>query len=156
MDYTQDSYRLRLSTANGEVDDLIPPEPEEEEPIKTITMSTAVDKLESMTDAQLQLPKSMDHYEMTPIQGKTILHGIEFYNVRAYEEGPDDTLLYGGSYFVSCEGDTIYKHDEATGERTLVSGVDILAGVEQQKPSKNDETNEDELMDSTVVISGNP
>ena len=76
--------------------------------------------------------------------------------MRAYEEGPDDTLLYGGSYFVSCEGDTIYKHDEATGERTLVSGVDILAGVEQQKPSKNDETNEDELMDSTVVISGNP
>lgn len=155
MDYTQDSYRLRLSTANGEVDDLIPPEPEEE-PVKTVTMSSAVDKLEGMTDAQLQLPKSMDHYEMTPIQGKTILHGIEFYNVRAYEEGPDDTLLYGGSYFVSCEGDTIYKHDEATGERTLVSGVDILAGVEQQKPSKNDETNEDELMDSTVVISGNP
>lgn len=136
MDYTYDSYTLRLSTANGVVNDLIPPEPEEEEeagpPQNTLT--DAVETLQRMPREILQLPKPTVEYDMTPIQGRVVIEGIDFFNVRAYEKGEGDTLLYGGTYYVSAEGESVYRHDEMTGETTCISGEDIIAQARQAGP----------------------
>lgn len=139
MEYNYDSYTLRLSTANGVVNDLIPPEPEEEEESgpKGITLSNAVDTLQGMSAEQLQLPKAVTEYEMTPIQGRVVINGIDFFNVRAYEKGPEKTLFFGGAYYVSSDGESVYKHDEMTGDLTLISGMDILAEAQQQNISNN-------------------
>lgn len=142
MEYNYDSYTLRLSTAKGVVSDLIPPEPEEEKESapKNITLLKAVEALEGMNAQQLQLPKEVTAYEMTPIQGRVVLNGIDFFSVRAYEKGPEDTLVFGGSYYVSIDGESVYKHDEMTGEDTLISGEDILAETQQQNISNSANT----------------
>lgn len=139
MEYNYDSYTLRLSTAKGVVSDLIPPEPKEEKESapKNITLLNAVETLEKMTAQQLQLPKEVTAYEMTPIQGRVVLEGIDFFNVRAYEKGPEDTLVFGGAYYVSEDGGSVYRHDEMTGETTLISGEDILAQARQQQNISN-------------------
>lgn len=134
MDYTYDSYTLRLSTANGVVNDLIPPEPEEEEETgpPQNTLNDAVETLQRMPREILQLTKPTVEYEMTPIQGRVVIEGIDFFNVRAYEKGEGDSLLYGGTYYVSAEGESVYRHDEMTGETTCISGEDIIAQARQQ------------------------
>ncbi len=148
MEYTYDSYTLRLSTANGVVSDLIPPEPEEEKGPKEVTLSDAVVKLQGMASGILQLPKPTAEYEMTPIQGRVVLEDIDFYCVRAYEEGPEDTLIYGGSYYVSNDGESIYKHDEMTGKIICISGKDILAQARKQNKKKK-------VNENAAVLSGN-
>lgn len=134
LEYDYNSYTLRLSTANGVVNDLIPPEPEEEgegSGSSGFSISNAIESLQTMPREQLQLPKPTVEYDMTPIQGRVVLEGIDFYNIRAYEEGPEDTWIYGGTYYVSSDGQSIYRHDELTGDTTLISGEDILAQARQ-------------------------
>lgn len=150
MEYTYDSYTLRLSTANGVTSDLIPPEPEEEEETgpTEVTLTDAVNELKKLPNTVLQLPKPTAEYEITPIQGRVVLEDIDFYNVRAYEEGPEKTLIYGGSYYISNDGQSVYKHDEMTGETTCISGEDILAQARQQN-------NQTEVNENAAVLSGN-
>ena len=107
-----------------------------------------MNELKKLPNTVLQLPKPTAEYEITPIQGRVVLEDIDFYNVRAYEEGPEKTLIYGGSYYVSNDGQSVYKHDEMTGEITCISGEDILAQARQQN-------NQTEVNENAAVLSGN-
>lgn len=127
MEYSRDSYTLRLSTASGKVDDLVPKQEEKEGASKGITLSEAVQAIQGLADVQLGLPKPTASYDMTPIEGRVFLNGVEFYNIRAYERGTGNTVLYAGTFYVACENGAVYKYDEMTKETTLISGEDILA-----------------------------
>lgn len=122
LDWTPTDCKVTVDTPEGQVKN--PPEPPKPAQVMPMTILEAMDKIESMSPADLGLAgSSMDDYTVYAMDGAVMIDGIPCMHLSVYDDSPSGTNEAAGQYFMSADGQHIYRLDSAA---NTVEELDVL------------------------------